>query len=87
MENESPDRVEVIQVNLNTQSEKAEVSGFEILVACAPAIITLLASVIVVILTQWWSKRNEVRLKFYERRLDALAKINESASLFFNSMA
>lgn len=58
----------------------------DIFVACIPAFIAMVASVIVVILTQMWNKRNEVRLKFYERRLDALERINENALRFFEGM-
>lgn len=88
MGNETLEKVEVIQVALdNSQGNGNDVNAYSVFVACVPAIIAMVTSVIVVILTQMWSKRNEVRLKFYERRLEALEKINESSSRFFNSMA
>ncbi len=88
MKNEVPNKTEIIQIVLNDlHKDEDGVASYDILVACAPAIIAMVTSVIVVILTQMWGKRNEVRLKFYERRLDALEKINESSNQFFNSMS
>lgn len=79
---------ETIQIVLNdSYRDKDSTTTYDVLIACTPALIAMVASVIVVILTQMWSKRNEVRLKFYERRLDALEKINESSNQFFNSMS
>lgn len=87
MENETSEKVEVVQVVLdNLQGDKNDTNADNVFIACAPAIIAMVTSVIVVILTQAWSKRNEVRLKFYERRLDALEKINESSNQFFGAM-
>lgn len=88
MENKVSEKAEAIQVVLdNSRGNENSTNAYDIFIACIPALIAMATSVIVVILTQMWGKRNEVRLKFYGRRLDALEKINESSSRFFDSMS
>ncbi len=79
------DRCEMY-VTIAEPSEKDTDNTYNILASCIPAAITAVTAILVVFLTSHGNKQTEIRLKYYDRRLDALEKINNAANDFFGSI-